>query len=81
MVDDSPGPAPAPGGGAPRRPPGLGDLFWLGTACAISIVGAGAIGYGLDAVLHTAPWLTLAGLAFGVVSAVLLVVAQLRKFL
>jgi hypothetical protein len=81
MVDDSPGPAPAPGGGAPKRAPGFGDLFWLGTACAISILGAGGVGYALDAALHTTPWLTFAGLAFGVVSAVLLVVAQLRKFL
>lgn len=81
MVDDTPGPAPEPGGGPPKRAPTFGDLFWIGTACAISIVGAGAIGYGLDAVLHTTPWLTFAGLVFGVVSAVLLVVAQLRRFL
>lgn len=81
MVDDSPDPGPAPGGRPPKRVPTFGDLFWVGTACAISVVGAGAIGYGLDAVLHTTPWLTFAGLAFGVVSAVLLVVAQLRKFL
>ncbi|MGO9457994.1 MAG: AtpZ/AtpI family protein [Acidimicrobiales bacterium] len=72
---------PPPDPGAPQRSPSFGDLFWIGTACAISVVGAGAIGYGLDAVLGTTPWLTLAGLAFGIVSAVLLVVAQLRKFL
>ena len=67
--------------GRRSRSPTFGDLFWIGTACAISVVGAGAIGYGLDAVLGTTPWLTLAGLAFGIVSAVLLVVAQMRKFL
>ncbi len=72
---------PPPDPGAPKPSPSFGDLFWIGTACAISVVGAGAIGYGLDAVLGTTPWLTLAGLAFGIVSAVLLVVAQLRKFL
>jgi F0F1-type ATP synthase assembly protein I len=44
-------------------------------------VGGGAIGYGLDAALGTAPWLTFVGLAFGIVSAVLLSVAQVRKFL
>ena len=81
MVNDPTGPPPAPGGGPPKRAPTFGDFFWIGTACAISVVGAGAIGYGLDTVLHTTPWLTFAGLAFGVVSAVLLVVAQLRKFL
>lgn len=68
-------------GGDGRRAPSFGDLFWLGTACAISVVGAGAIGYGLDAAFHTTPWLTFAGLAFGIVCAVLMVVNQLRKFL
>jgi F0F1-type ATP synthase assembly protein I len=58
----------------------MGDFFWLGTGCALCIVGAGAIGYLLDAALHTTPWLTFAGLAFGIVSAVLLAVAQVRKF-
>ncbi len=79
MVDGTPTSGAEPGG--PRRAPGFGDFFWLGTACAISILGAGAIGYALDAALHTTPWLTFAGLTFGVVSAVLLVVNQVRKFL
>ena len=75
---------PRAGGERPERvpqTPRFGDLFWLGTAVAVSVVGAGAIGYLLDAAFHTTPWLTFAGLAFGVVSAVLLVVAQVRKFL
>jgi hypothetical protein len=62
------------------RTPTLGDFFWVGTGCAVSVVGAGAIGYGLDAWLHTTPWLSFVGLAFGIVSAVLLCVAQVRKF-
>jgi Putative F0F1-ATPase subunit Ca2+/Mg2+ transporter len=62
------------------RVPSLGDFFWMGTACAISVIGAGAVGYGLDAWFHTTPWLTFAGLAFGIVSAILLSVAQVRKF-
>lgn len=70
-----------PEGEPPRRAPTFGDFFWLGTACAISVIGGGAIGYGLDAALHTTPWVTFAGLAFGVVSAVLLTVNQVRKFL
>jgi len=63
------------------RTPSIGDFFWLGTACAISVVGAGAIGYGLDTWLGLTPWLSFAGLAFGVLCAVLLTVVQVRKFL
>jgi F0F1-type ATP synthase assembly protein I len=59
----------------------MGDFFWLGTACALSIIGAGAIGWGLDSWLGTQPWLVLGGLAFGVLCAVLLSWAQIRKFL
>jgi len=85
MVDDSSNSGSRPEAGPPEptsKPvPKLGDLFWLGTACAISVVGGGAIGYGLDAAFHTAPWLTFAGLAFGIVSAVLLTVSQVRKYL
>ncbi len=85
MVDDSSNsgsrPEVGPTGSPPKRVPKLSDLFWLGTACAISVVGGGAIGYGLDAAFSTAPWLTFAGLAFGIVSAVLLTVSQVRKYL
>jgi hypothetical protein len=81
MVDDSPKSGADHGAGPPPRTPTFGDLFWLGTACAISVLGGGAIGYGLDAAFHTSPWLTFAGLAFGIVSAVMLAVAQVRKFL
>jgi len=70
----------SPGGDQGSRTPTLGDFFWVGTGCAVSVVGAGAVGYGLDAWLHTTPWLSFVGLAFGIVSAVLLCVAQLRKF-
>ena len=79
MADDDSRPSPEPGSG--RRPPGLADFFWIGTACALAVVGGGAIGYALDGALGTVPWLTLVGLAFGISSAVLLAVAQVRKFL
>ena len=84
MTDQGTGPTPpegmdGPGQGSGRTPK-LGDFFWMGTACAISVVGAGAAGYGLDAWLHTTPWLSFVGLAFGIVSAVMLCVAQVRKF-
>ena len=61
-------------------PPTLGDFFFLGTACAVSVVGGGALGYGLDSWLSTTPWLSFGGLAFGIVSAVMLAVKQVRKF-
>lgn len=70
--------------GAPepdKRRPGLGDFFWIGMACAISIVGAGAIGYGLDSWLKTSPWFTLAGLVFGIFCAVALAANQFRRFM
>ncbi|MGP8059933.1 MAG: AtpZ/AtpI family protein [Acidimicrobiales bacterium] len=80
MADDPTTPPPdAKGPG--KRAPRLGDLFWLGTACAVSVVGAGAIGYALDTWLGLTPWLTFAGLAFGILCAVLLTVVELRKFL
>jgi F0F1-type ATP synthase assembly protein I len=52
----------------------------MGTSCAVSVVGAGAAGYGLDSWLSTTPWLTFGGLAFGIISAVMLCVVQVRKF-
>jgi hypothetical protein len=75
--DSGPGDTGAGGG---KRVPSLGDLFWVGTACAISIVAGGGIGYAIDDALGTLPWFTVAGLAFGVVSAVLLAVNQFRKY-
>ena len=85
VISDPSPPGHEPPAGEPptaptRREPKLGDVFWLGTACALSVVGGGGLGYALDAWLHTTPWLSFAGLAFGIVSAVLVVVAQLRKF-
>ena len=64
-----------------KRPPSLGDLFWLGTACAISIVAGGGLGYLVDSSYGTLPWATVGGLAFGVMSAVLIAVKELRKYL
>ena len=63
------------------RQPTFGDFFFIGTACAVSIVLAGGIGYLLDSVFGTLPWLTFAGLAFGITCAVMLTYANLRKYL
>lgn len=84
-TEPQPGSGPEEGSSGGDRPVGrqarLGDFFWLGTAVAISVVGAGAIGYGLDSWLGTTPWLSFAGLAFGIVAAVLMTVNQVRRFL
>ena len=87
MAEDRPAPA-TPSGTAPeeagsspgKRTPRLGDLFWVGTACAIAIVAGGGIGYAIDDAAGTLPWFTLAGLAFGVLSAVLLAINEFRKY-
>lgn len=68
-------------GQVPKKSPGLGDLFWVGTACAISVLGGGGLGYLADSSWHTLPWGTVVGLAFGVMSAVLIAVKELRKYL
>jgi F0F1-type ATP synthase assembly protein I len=61
--------------------PSMGDFFWVGTACAISVVGGAGMGYLADWLAKTTPWLTFVGLAFGIVSAVLLAVHQFRRFI
>ncbi len=87
MADDPPESDPKRQEGGPDQGPPepsgpkIGDLLWIGTACAISVVGAGALGWALDNALGTQPWLVLAGLAFGILCAVLLTWAQIRRFL
>jgi hypothetical protein len=73
-------PLPEPSGPATENVPTWGDFFFIGTACAISVVVAGGGGYLLDSWLGTTPWLTFAGLAFGITAAVLLAYANFRKF-
>jgi Putative F0F1-ATPase subunit Ca2+/Mg2+ transporter len=73
-----PGAEPPPGD---KPTPSFGDFFWIGTGCAICIVVGGGGGYLLDQATHLQPVLTFVGLAFGVVSAVLLAVANFRKYL
>ncbi len=79
MGDYEDDPQGTPGRAGPASP-GIGDLFWIGTACALSVVGGMGLGYLADWLANTTPWLTFVGLAFGIVSAVLLVVHQLRRF-
>ncbi len=63
-----------------KRDPSAIDLLALGVSGALCIVLATGIGYGIDSAAHTSPWLTFAGLAFGILSAVLLTVARVRQF-
>jgi F0F1-type ATP synthase assembly protein I len=77
-TEDGAGGTPSSGG---PGSPSVGDLFWLGTACAISVVAGLGLGYLLDQAVHTTPWLTFAGLAFGVTAAVVIAVRQLRRYL
>jgi hypothetical protein len=70
-------------GKQPEKPvptPSFGDFFWVGTACALSVVIAGAAGYLLDSWLGTTPWLSFAGLAFGIVSAVMIGFKALGRY-
>jgi hypothetical protein len=64
----------------PTPTPSFGDFFWVGTACALSVVIAGAAGYLLDSWLGTTPWLSFAGLAFGIVSAVMIGFKALGRY-
>lgn len=84
MTGDRPEHDGSPDGGPPPSPPPSPNwltLAALGTACALCIIVAGGFGYLLDSWLGTTPWLTFAGLLFGIVSAVLLAVARLRPYL
>ena len=80
----SDGPAPADGSdpaGQRGLTPGATAFLGLGLSiglCLAITVGAGVL---LDGWLHWSPFGLLAGLAFGVVMAVLMVVATVRKYL
>ena len=58
----------------------LGDFFFIGTACAVSVVRWRArSGTCWTRGWDTTPWLTFAGLAFGITSAVLLALLELPQ--
>ncbi len=75
MSDDANDPKPS------RSAPSFIDLVAVGLGVCICVVAAGGIGYWLDSKFGTTPWLTFAGLAFGVTSAVLYTVAKVRRYL
>jgi F0F1-type ATP synthase assembly protein I len=61
--------------------PGAVAFLTLGIAGAVALVAGGAIGYLIDRWAGTSPLFTLVGLGFGVVLAVLMTVARVRKYL
>ena len=66
---------------APKPLPGAAAFLGMGFSAAVCVgIGVG-LGLWLDDVLHTAPWLLLAGLAVGVTTAALSVIEQIRRFL
>jgi F0F1-type ATP synthase assembly protein I len=82
MAKDPMAPDRPPGGeGNSPKDPSFLDFMALGTACALSIIVAGGLGYLLDDRFGTSPWLTLGGLAFGITAAILITVHRIRPFL
>lgn len=82
MDEPTPPEPDAPPPDADRRlSPGAVAFLGLGLACALSLALAAGLGFVVDGWLHTSPLLTLIGLAFGLVAAVLMVVSTIRKYL
>ncbi len=80
--DDSPQPQPQPGGGknGPSALRTLAQLSTLGIAMVAAVAIGLGIGYGLDRLLGTEPWLTMLFALFGIVAAFLNLFRDLKKF-
>jgi F0F1-type ATP synthase assembly protein I len=66
---------------APKPLPGAAAFLGMGFSAAVCVAIGVVLGLWLDHVLHTSPWLLLAGLAVGVTTGALSVIEQIRKFL
>jgi F0F1-type ATP synthase assembly protein I len=53
----------------------------LGLSIAVLLVAGGGIGYAVDRWVGTSPLFLLVGLALGILAAVLMTVARIRKYL
>lgn len=83
--DDSPQPQPGPepprgGTHGPSAWRTLGQLSTLGIGMAVAVAIGLAMGYGLDHLLGTEPWLTMLFALFGIVAAFLNLFRELKKF-
>lgn len=78
--DPKAAPEPGPDSG-PRSAPGIIDFLSMGIASALCLILGGGIGVAIDALAHTSPLWTFVGLGFGVVTAVMVTVSQVRKHL
>jgi F0F1-type ATP synthase assembly protein I len=61
--------------------PGAVEFMSLGLSIAVVLVAGGGLGYAVDRWVGTSPLFLLVGLALGIVAAVLMTVARIRKYL
>jgi F0F1-type ATP synthase assembly protein I len=61
--------------------PGAVEFMSLGLSIAVLLVAGGGLGYAVDRWVGTSPLFLLVGLALGIVAAVLMTVARVRKYL
>jgi ATP synthase protein I len=85
MEESTPPPDPKEGPTASEQPSPLGagavEFLTLGLSIAVLLVAGGGLGYAVDRWLGTSPLFLLIGLALGIVAAVLMTVARIRKYL
>jgi F0F1-type ATP synthase assembly protein I len=83
MVDDTRNPSDSEDGPSDpeRAAPGMIGFLSMSLAIALCLVFGGLVGFGIDAATGSSPLWTLVGLGFGVAAAVLLTVANVRRYL
>ena len=84
-MDETQPSEPADGPSTPDRTPPLGPgavaFLTLGVAWAVALAAGWGIGYLLDQWIGTSPVLSLVGLVFGLVVAVLMTIVRVRRYL
>ncbi|HEY8828410.1 MAG TPA: AtpZ/AtpI family protein, partial [Jatrophihabitantaceae bacterium] len=64
-----------------REAPGLSTLLGIGTVSAMTLLASTALGWWLDALLHTFPILVLVGIALGIAGGICYTIVQIRPFM
>lgn len=64
-----------------REAPGLSTLLGIGAVFALTLLAGIALGWWLDALLHTSPVLVLIGIALGIAGGIYYTIVQIRPFL